>query len=369
MKVMNGNTQVRTSLRLHLTNVAGLGATQLLLSLLPSLERNVKVIISDIHLPDRGPLAKYRTIQDTAIAKIYHRFLPNALSRVLECLLFSRRFDGVTPLLVFGDIPLRCNAPQTVFVQTPHLLKKKFHWNINGLKFAISRKIFSINAKFARAFIVQTTFMQKALAASYPSIANKIHVVAQPAPLWLLASFPRPHIKHVGKLNLIYPAAGYPHKNHKLLKDINMGMVGVWPVNILKITLPVEDHPAPNTSWIQCVGLLSQPEMIKAYGDADGLLFLSTDESYGLPLVEAMFMELPIICPDLPYAHAICGEGAIYFDPLSIDSLFDAVSILQSRLENGWRPNWTIQMSAIPRNWEEVAEAMINIACPYNLKK
>lgn len=365
MKVMNGNTQVRTSLRLHLTNVAGLGATQLLLSLLPALERNVKVVISDIHLPDRGPLAKYQNIQVTAISKIYHRFLPNALSRVLECLVFSRGFDGVTPLLVFGDIPLRCNAPQTVFVQTPHLLKNKnFHWSINGLKFAILRNIFSINAKFARAFIVQTTFMQKALAVSYPSIAHKIHVVAQPAPLWLLASLPRPRIKHVGKLNLIYPSAGYPHKNHKLLKDVNMGMAGLWPINILKITLPVQDHPAPNVSWIQCVGLLTQSEMIKAYGDADGLLFLSTDESYGLPLVEAMFMDLPIICPDLPYAHAICGEGAIYFDPLSIDSLFEAVSILQSRLENGWWPNWTIQMKAIPRCWEEVAEAMINIACP-----
>ena len=35
----------------------------------------------------------------------------------------------------------------------------------------------------------------------------------------------------------------------------------------------------------------------------DALLFLSTDESYGFPLIEAMFVGLPIICPDLPYAR------------------------------------------------------------------
>ncbi len=361
---MSKELPVQYTLRLHLTNVAGTGAIQLLLSLLPSLERSTKVFISEIYLPDRGVLAKYQSIQQATISKVYHRWLPNVLSRFLECIVFARMFDGNIPLLVFGDIPLRCNAPQTVFVQTSHLLKpKKVNWSIEGLKFFILRQIFRFNSRFASAFIVQTSFMQESLATSYPLIANKIHIIAQPPPSWLLDSIAHTNFIPKNKLKLIYPSAGYPHKNHKLLANIKPEMIDVWPIETLKVTLPLEHNLARHVPWIQSVGFLSPLEMIKSYEEVDGLLFLSTSESYGFPLVEAMFMGLPIICPDLPYAHALCAEDAIYFDPYSIDSLLEAVLQLQARLISGWRPNWTKQLIAIPKSWDAVADSMINVAC------
>ncbi len=364
---MNKTTPMRPALRLHLTNVAGAGASQLLLSLLPAIARNAGAQITEIHLPDRGSLANYQKSPDSGMSKRYRRRLPNALSRVLECLAFARSFDGDTPLLVLGDLPLRCQAPQTVFVQTPHLLRpRRFQWSLDSLKFAISRLVFRLNARYADAFIVQTTFMQAALAASYPAIANKIHIIAQPVPAWLLETTSRRSGLRgapVAGLRLIYPAAGYPHKNHKVLAGIKPVLDLYWPVENLKLTLPVENHPAPNVPWVQCVGFLSAPEMIQAYGEVDGLLFLSTDESYGFPLVEAMFMGLPIVCPDLPYAHALCSDGAIYFDPLSIDSLRNAIETLHTRLSAGWWPDWTTQLSAIPKDWDVVADAMIAVAC------
>lgn len=362
---MSIQTPLHPAIRLHLTNVAGAGASQLLLSLLPALERNAGVQITEIHLPDRGSLASYQKSPNSGMSKRYQRSLPNALSRILECFIFARRFDGDTPLLVLGDLPLRCKAPQVVFVQTPHLLRlRRFIWSSNGLKFAISRLVFRLNARYADAFIVQTVFMQAALAASYPDIASKIHVIGQPVPVWLLetASRRRGLRDTPGMaLRLIYPAAGYPHKNHRLLASIQPELNLSWLVESLKLTLPVENHPAPNVSWIHCVGFLSASEMIKAYGDVDGLLFLSTDESYGFPLVEAMFMGLPIVCPDLPYAHALCADGAIYFDPLSIDSLRNAIETLHARLSAGWWPDWSAQLSTIPKDWDVVADAMIAV--------
>jgi hypothetical protein len=74
-------------------------------------------------------------------------------------------------------------------------------------------------------------------------------------------------------------------------------------------------------------------------------------------------MGLPIVCADLPYAHALCSEGAIYFDPFSIDSLYSAVETLNSRLSSGWIPDWTLQLSKIPKSWDDVAAAMSAIAC------
>jgi glycosyltransferase involved in cell wall biosynthesis len=368
---MTSQILLNKDLRLHLTNVSGAGATQLMLSLLPKLERNSHVKITEIYLPNRGPLANYQKLTDTVVTKNYRRWLPNGLSRFFECLIFSYRFSGVTPLLVLGDLPLRCNAPQTVFVQTSHLLKpKKFHWRFGSFKFAVLRLVFRLNAQYAEAFIVQTTIMQAALAASYPAIASKIHVVAQPVPSWLLESVRRRYGSNVlskAGLKLMYPAAGYPHKNHRLLSEITQDLIRVWPVEYLKLTLPVDKHPFPNIQWIQCVGFLNSTEMIKLYGEVDGLVFLSTDESYGFPLLEAMFVGLPIICPDLPYAHTLCLDSAIYFDPLSIDSLRNAIETLHSRLSAGWWPNWTEQLKVIPKDWDLVADAMIGVAIKHSV--
>ena len=364
---MVSQTSSNKALRLHLTNVSGAGATQLMLSMLPKLERSPHVKITEIFLPDHGALATYQKLPDTGLSITYQRWLPNALSRLLECFVFAFRFNGNTPLLVLGDLPLRCNAPQTVFVQNSHLVKpQKFYWTLDNLKFAISRLVFRLNAQYVKAFIVQTPVMKVALAASYPGISSKIHVIPQPVPSWLLDFVPRLNnsntLNKVG-LKLIYPAAGYPHKNHRLLSEITQELNKPWLVESLKLTLPAEKHPAPNIPWIQCVGFLTPTEMIQAYSEVDGMLFLSTDESYGFPLVEAMFMGLPIICPDLPYAHVLCMDEAIYFDPLSIDSLRNAIETLHSRLSAGWWPNWTEQLKSIPKDWQVVADAMISVAC------
>jgi glycosyltransferase involved in cell wall biosynthesis len=102
--------------------------------------------------------------------------------------------------------------------------------------------------------------------------------------------------------------------------------------------------------------------MVQAYSDVDALLFLSKQESYGFPLVEAMFVGLPVVCPDLPYARALCGDQAFYFDPDSPRSLQDALKELKHKLDFGWWPCWSKQMENIPKDWETVARRMLSIA-------
>jgi glycosyltransferase involved in cell wall biosynthesis len=360
---------IKKNLRLHLTNVTGLGSTQLLKSLLPELEKNANVNISEIYLPGSGSLSNFVKLRNASITQYNRRYIPNALSRLLECVFFSSSLNSIDPILVLGDLPLRCKCPQTVFVQTSHLLKQNFSpLSFHGIKFAISRLVFRLNAKYAQAFIVQTSLMKTALKFSYPSISNKIHVIPQPVPYWLINFKPRIHgPSNFSKrgLRLIYPAAGYPHKNHLLLSKIKSDLDLTWPVESLKLTLPLGKNPSPGISWIQCVDFLSPDKMIEAYNNVDGLVFLSTDESYGFPLVEAMFVGLPIICPDLPYAHTLCLDEAIYFDPHSVFSLHEAIETLHLRILSGWWPNWTKQLKSIPKDWNEVAEAMVKVACEY----
>ncbi len=355
----------RSPVRLHLTNVAGVGASQLLQSLLPALERDPGVVIERIELPDRGKLADYRSSSPTTVAEVYHRRLPNALSRMLECTWLAGRFDGQSPLLVLGDLPLRCCGPQTVFVQTPNLLKPaRARFGADGIKYWISRTLFRLGMDRVRAFIVQTDVMRDAIERSYPGVAGRVHVIAQPVPSWLLHSGLKrqARVRATGQaLDLIYPAAGYPHKNHALLSRLDSR--ASWPVEQLVLTLDAAAHPAPAQSWVQCRGFLSPQAMIAAYSKADALLFLSKEESYGFPLVEAMFVGLPIVCPDLPYARTLCADQAFYFDPDQPESLLNALESLKSRLDHGWWPAWEDRLVNIPPDWDTVARKMLEVAC------
>ncbi|NWB97831.1 glycosyl transferase family 1 [Pseudomonas gingeri] len=356
----------QTSVRVHLTNIAGLGAIQLLNSLLPALEGNGGVRVVETYLPDRGELASYTGTDASVRRTHYRRYLPNALSRVVECLFPGRQFDGDVPLLVMGDLPIRCRAHQTVFVQTPHLLQpEKSTWSAAGLKRSLLRWVFRLNIRYAQAFIVQTTFMRDSLIASYPSLHSRVHVVAQPVPAWLLKSGLK-RTRRVGEkqapLRLIYPAAGYPHKNHRLLGGIASGDLADWPIDSLEITLAETSNPAVHIPWLRCVDRLASLQMLEAYGRVDGLLFLSRDESYGFPLVEAMFAGLPIICPDLPYARVLCGNEAIYFRVDDPGSLKQAVNELHEKLSGDYWPDWSEQLKAIPKDWDTVAQSILDVA-------
>jgi len=355
----------RPPVRLHLTNVAGAGASQLLQSLLPALERDPGVVVERIELPDRGKLADYRSSSLTTVAEVYRRRLPNALSRMLECTWLAGRFDGESPLLVLGDLPLRCRGPQTVFVQTPNLLKPaRARFGADGIKYWISRTLFRLGMDRVRAFIVQTDVMRDALERSYPGVVGRVHVIAQPVPTWLLHSGlkRRARVRAPGQaLDLIYPAAGYPHKNHVLLSRLEAGVE--WSVDQLVLTLDAAAHPAPGLTWVKCNGFLSPEAMIAAYSQVDALLFLSKDESYGFPLVEAMFVGLPIVCPDLPYARTLCGDHAFYFDPDQPESLRHALASLKLRLDQGWWPDWQDRLVSIPPDWNTVARKMLEVAC------
>jgi glycosyltransferase involved in cell wall biosynthesis len=359
-------------MRLHLTNVTGAGASVLLSSLLPAMERNKFARINCIYLPNKGYLKNYRSKNKFLKICIYNRFLPNIVSRFLECTFLSYKFNGPDPLLVFGDIPLRVKCYQTVFVHQSHLLQQGiFTWKSFYFKYMIQRLIFRLNLSKVNAFIVQSNIMKDRLEASYPSAKGKVHVVEQSVPIWLLNA----GIKRVARINsnksnlqLIYPSFGYPHKNHKLLSKIKASQN--YPISEVIITIDKYLNPAPHIPWVKCVGFLTPKELMKMYSNVDGLIFLSKEESYGFPLVEAMFIGLPIICPNLPYARSLCGEQAIYFNPDSQKSLMSAIKKLKKILDNGWWPSWGYQIKNIPGNWDIVAKAMTQITYNFNkLKK
>ncbi|TFB70020.1 glycosyltransferase family 1 protein [Cryobacterium sp. Hz9] len=58
---------------------------------------------------------------------------------------------------------------------------------------------------------------------------------------------------------------------------------------------------------------------------ATALVTASLDEGFGIPLVEAMSLGIPVVVSDIPIFREIGGDAALYFDPRKADAIAAAV--------------------------------------------
>ena len=70
---------------------------------------------------------------------------------------------------------------------------------------------------------------------------------------------------------------------------------------------------------------LSQEEVVALYQHCDMLVFASTYEGFGMPIVEAQVVERPVIAGNTSSMPEVAGEGALLVDPFSIESIREGV--------------------------------------------
>jgi hypothetical protein len=350
------------TLTIHATNVTGLGACQVVVSFLEAIESmETPYERIDCYVPEDGPVADYIPKTDKLRVLPFRRRGFKALSRIMECLVPTFFFDIGENLIVLGDVPLRTSRKQLVLIHQPHLQYPRVNpWVGRTVTFRLMRALTRFNAPYAHSVIAQTDAMALGLRRSYQDWANRdcIKVIGQPPPSWFTLSGSLSSLRHEPRgLRLFYPAAGYPHKNHAIFDGLlPLQLNGL--IDRLVVTLPAESFSA-GAQWLSCVGRLNHADCLAEYQLADALVFPSVLESYGLPLVEAMVMGIPIVAADLPYARVLCRDQGIYFDPVSPSSLVQACEELKTRLLAGWRPDWSSSLDTMPKTWQSVVHGFL----------
>ncbi len=77
-------------------------------------------------------------------------------------------------------------------------------------------------------------------------------------------------------------------------------------------------------------GRLSDAQIAGLLRHARALVFPSLYEGFGIPPLEAMLADCPVLASDIPVVREVCGDAAWYFDPRDADSL---ASTLQRSIE------------------------------------
>lgn len=339
------------------SNIHGLGASQLVQSLLPALATVARDRMGTVFVPETGPLRVLATDLGLTTTTV-HRRLPNTASRVVECLASSHYYPVTGDMLVLGDVPLTVPGKQVLLVHRLHMVSGADTGSASGnAKVVVSRWLFRRNAPRVHRAIVQSAVIAGDLRANFPELGDRIRIIPQPAPQWLAgAARARKDWEGERPLRLFYPASPYPHKNHALLDDY-AARFGAGGGALIILTL--EAVGSGLSPPLMPVGLQGTEGMRAQYADADALIFPSLDESFGLPLVEAMTLGLPILAAERPYARSLCGDAAIYFDPSTAASLDAAIGELRRRLSAGWGPDYAERLALIPHDWDEVARRMV----------
>jgi len=113
---------------------------------------------------------------------------------------------------------------------------------------------------------------------------------------------------------LIYPANGWPHKNHvNLLKAFELLRRKRPELQLVLTGSGLEKLPA--AEGVELRGHVPRDELVNLYRTAQALVFPSLYEGFGLPPLEAMACGCPVAASRAGALPEICGDAARYFDP------------------------------------------------------
>lgn len=118
-----------------------------------------------------------------------------------------------------------------------------------------------------------------------------------------------------------------PNKNFRLLGQALQRLGSYrWPIAIAgaRDTRVFRGARVPS-DLVRLLGFVSDNELGHLYRHAAWLVLPSLYEGFGLPAIEAMGNGCPVLAARAASIPEVCGDAALYFDPLDVDSLVAAL--------------------------------------------
>lgn len=118
-----------------------------------------------------------------------------------------------------------------------------------------------------------------------------------------------------------YVARAYPHKNLNVLYPVARILRDISKFNFdFYVTLDDSEWSGFSEDYrgvVKNVGALSVSQCPSFYQEMDGVIFASLLECFSATPLEAMVMRKPLFASDRGFVRDVCGDYAIYIDPLN----------------------------------------------------
>jgi glycosyltransferase involved in cell wall biosynthesis len=181
----------------------------------------------------------------------------------------------------------------------------------------------------ARAVLTISESATSDLVRLYPRAAGKTHVtLLAPREMPTLADRTAVQTDCDQRLRFLFVGTLEPRKNLKrllqawqgipseVLRNAKLAIVGAtgWMTNDLVAK-------SGTLEGVSLLGALSDEDLAIEYSRADVFVYPSLYEGFGLPVVEAMAMGLPVLTSDIGATREVAGDAALLVDPDSVNSI------------------------------------------------
>jgi glycosyltransferase involved in cell wall biosynthesis len=292
---------------------------------------------------------------------------------ILPFLLRSYRLDLVHfanfnhPLLYWGKFTVTIHDLAYYFFPGRRLKGAIFKWGYYLTMWMAVRR--------ARTVIAITQYVKEDIIRRFRIPARKIAVVYEGVDF---TRFPKDKMTEEAtaqlkrRLGMKWPVLFYVanwrvHKNHRMLleafrilreqgRDVQL-LLGGQPTEEL-LTL-IRQHRYSKDIII--AGFIPDTELAKYYALADVYVFPSLYEGFGLPLLEAQHMGVPVAASRSTTLPEVGGNSALYFDPLDAKD----IALVASKILGSKGTQETLRRRGIKNlarfSWEQAARETIKV--------
>ncbi|WP_044541905.1 glycosyltransferase family 1 protein [Bradyrhizobium sp. LTSP885] len=191
----------------------------------------------------------------------------------------------------------------------------------------LSRLFTSLQQADELAFV--SNYSMNRFRALLPQFANLPARVVYPRTRFAVPNLPVPAAARTVRPSFVVIVSAEPRKNlaaviraFRKLPQADLIVIGYTGDPSLSRNLP------PNVKFS---GYVDEAEKAALIAEAHGLIMPSLAEGFGVPIIEALAANTPVLCSDIPVFREVAGELADYFDPFSIDDIRASVTRVMAR--------------------------------------
>lgn len=230
------------------------------------------------------------------------------------------------------------------------------------------RAFYRWSAGTADRIITDSEFSKQEIVAGYSLEADSISVVPLAAGAVFTPGGDReagspPYLLHVGDLHprrnlaVAVRALRRVHARRADLRGLRLVLAGVDRGSGAAL---IGNASPEDARMIELAGMVSEDALLQLYRGAQGLVYPSLYEGFGLPLLEAMACGTPVIASRASSIPEVAGDAAVLLDPnddaawaVAIESLFDGTVADDLRAAGRQR--------AASFTWRRAAEATVDV--------
>ncbi len=250
-------------------------------------------------------------------------FLPILLRRHHIDVVLS--LGNVSPLL----------APCSSAVTISDLYFRHFAKNMSFFRWAALTFFVKLSARKCDKILTVSEFSRRELCRVYPWVARKITVTHLATGVGPTLQVPKvsPGMSPLSSPYFVAFSSESPHKNLERLIEAYRDLCDRdgFAHELIIVGKPVQNVSA--TRGVTYTGYLPDETVHMILSGASFLMFPSLYEGFGLPVLEAMAMGVPVACSTAGALPEVAGDAALFFCPTSLPAIRNALTSMSCDAE------------------------------------